>query len=157
MLVDKKIQNYVEWGQIISHVKDIMLRCRQNRSAEDLIDATRCIKRAVEISWQFPSGDMRRFITLSTAIALFCHLGCYSYVEFDRQMLLRMAKRYPRPIFGDILNNLGMLYQEHGKINEAGQLYRQAIRLLPPNHRRFNLLVSNLESLIKLSIPKESA
>ena len=111
----------------------------------------------MELSWEFPSSDIRRFLTLSTSIALFCHLHCYAYVEFDRQILLRMARRYPRPAFGDILNNLGMLYQEHGKIDEAGQLYRQAVKLLPPNHPRFDLLVSNLESVMKFSIPKERA
>ena len=157
MLPDKKINNSVEWGYAISRVKSIMIKCRVEKSAEELVEATRCIKRAAELSWEFPCSDMRRFLTLSTSIALFCHLHCYGYIEFDRQMLLRMARRYPRPAFGDILNNLGMLYQEHGKINEAGQLYRQAVKLLPPNHPRFNLLVSNLESLIKLSISKETA
>ena len=157
MLPDKNVKNYVEWGYAISRVKSIMLKCREKETAEELIDATRCLKKATELSWQFPSSDIRRFITLSTSIALFCHLHCYGYVEFDRQIILRMARRYPRPVFGDILNNLGMLYQEHGKINEAGQLYRQAVKLLPPTHPRFNLLVSNLESLIKLSISKGSA
>ncbi len=157
MLPDKKIKNSVEWGLALSRVKDIMIQCRKKKTAEELIEATRCIKKAIELSWEFPCGDVRRFITLSTAIALFCHLHCYGYVEFDRQILLRMAKRYPRPMFGDILNNLGMLYQEHGRLNEACQLYKQAVKLLPPNHLRFNLLVSNMESIKKLSISRESA
>lgn len=157
MLPNTKIKSSVEWGIAITRVKNIMLQCRQKERAEDLIEATRSIKRASQLSWEFPSNDVRRFLTLSTSIALFCHLHCYSYVEFDRQMILRMARRHPRPIFGDILNNLGMLYQEHGKIDEAGQLYRQAVKLLPSDHPRFNLLVSNLESLIKLSLPTEPA
>jgi len=155
MLPDKRIKSSIAWGNAISRVKSIMLDCREKESSEELIDATRCVRKAVELSCQFPCSDVRRFMTLSTAIALFCHLHCYAYVELDRQMLMRMAKRYPRPVFGDILNNLGMLYQEHGRLNEAGQLYRQAIRLLPPNHPRLNLLVSNLDSLKKPVIPKE--
>ncbi len=157
MLPDRRIKNSVEWGYAMDRVKNIMLKCRNKRTVEELIDATRWIRRAIELSWEFPGSDVRRFLTLSTSIALFCHLHCYGSVEFDRQILLRMARRYPRPIFADILNNLGMLYQEHGKIIEAGQMYRQAVKLLPPNHPRFNLLVSNLESLIRISLPKETA
>jgi len=152
MLSEQKIKSYVEWGVAISRVKEIMLKCRDKETPEELIEATRCLKQAIEISWMFPGNDIRRFLTLSLSIALYCHLRCYAYVEFDRQMILRMARRYPRPVFGEILNSLGMLYQEHGKINEAGQLYRRAVKLLPTNHPRFNLLVSNLESLVKLSV-----
>ncbi len=156
MLAEHKVRNYVEWGLAINRVKNIMILCQKNKTPEQLIEATRSLKRANDLALDFPSNDIRRFITLSTSIALYCHLHCYAYVEFDRQVLLRMARRYPRPVFGDMLNSIGMLYQEHGKINEAGQLYRRAIKLLPTNHPRFNLLVSNLESIAKASMPKES-
>lgn len=155
MLPENKVKTAVEWGFAISRVKTIMLNSREKESSEELIEATRAIKKALELSWQFPCSDLRRFLTLSTSIALFCHLRCYGYVEFDRHLLLRISRRYPRPIFGDILNNLGMLYQEHGKIDEAGQMYRQAVKLLPTNHPRFPLVASNLESLVKMTLPKE--
>ena len=152
MLPEQEIKKSVEWGIAVCRVKKIMLACQQNESAEDLIEATRFMKRAMELSWQFSGTDVRRFLTLSTSIALYCHLRCYGYVEFDRQLLLRMAKRYPRPVFGEILNSVGMLYQEHGKTKEANQLYKQALKLLPTNHPRFNLLVSNLHSARKTSV-----
>lgn len=155
MLPEQKIKNHVEWGIAISRVKNIMLICRHNETPEQLIEATRSMKKAIELSWEFPGTDIRRFLTISTAIALYCHLHCYAYVEFDRQILLRMARRYPRPVFGDILNSVGMLYQEHGKVKEAAQLYKQAIKLLPTNHPRFNLLISNLQSLSQTSVSKE--
>ena len=148
MQLDEKLNIAVEWGVAIAKVKEIMLKTGEKRDPGELIEATRCVKKAVALSCHFNQSDVRRFLTLSTSIALFCHLHCYAYVEFDRQMLLRMARRYPRPAFGDVLNNLGMLYQEHGKIDEAGQLYRAALKLLPNNHPRFELLVSNLQSLL---------
>lgn len=156
-LSDKKIKSYVQWGLAISHVKDILIQCRQkdNPDRADLhIEATRYLKQAVALSCEFPRNDLRRFLTLSTAIALYCHLHHYNYVELDRQILLRMSKRYPRALVGDLLNSLGMLYQEHGKIKEATQLYKQAIKLLPSSHPRFELLVSNLESLNERNIFK---
>ncbi len=149
-LSENKIKSYVQWGLALSHVKDILLQCRQediSNKAEILIEATRHIKQAIDLSCEFPRNDLRRFLTLSTAIALYCHLHHYSYVELDRQILLRMSRRYPRAAVGDLLNSLGMLYQEHGKIKEATELYKQAIKVLPSSHPRFQLLVSNLESL----------
>ncbi len=88
MLPDKKMKDSVEWGYAMNRVKSIMLKCRERKTAEELIEATRCIKRAVELSWKFPCSDIRRFLTLSTSIALFCHLQCYGYVELDRQILI---------------------------------------------------------------------
>ncbi len=155
MSTEPGIEKYVQWGLAISRVKNIMLICRENETPEQLIEATRYMKAALELSWEFPNGDLRRFLTLSTSIALYVHLRSYDYIEFDRQILLRIARRYSRPIYGDVLNSLGMLYQEHGKIKEASQFYKQAIKLLPTNHPRFNLLVANLRSLAKSSVPKE--
>lgn len=143
-----EISKYAEWSNNISLAKNIMLKCRTKANPAELVEAKYCLKKAAEISFHFPPNDLRRFMTLSLSIAFFCHLGCYAYIEFDRQMLLRMARRYQRPIFGDVLNSLGMLYQEHGKIGEAGEFYRLAVKLLPPNHVRFDLLISNLKSLI---------
>ena len=149
-LSERKLKYYVQWGKALSRVKDILLECRKDKQrdkAEILIEATRHIKQAIDLSCEFPKNDLRRFLTLSIAIALYCHLQHYSYVELDRQILLRMSKRYPRPAVGDLLNSLGMLYQEHGKIKEAMELYKRAIKLLPSTHPRFDLLVSNLEHI----------
>ncbi len=156
MSPDQNTNQYMEWGLVLSRVKDILLSSRNKDEAQALIEATSCMSRAIELSCEFPRNDIRRFLTLSTSIALYCHLRCYGYVEFDRQILLRMSKRYPRPAIGDILNSLGMLYQEHGKIKEATQLYKRAVKLLPVTHPRFNLLVSNLESLPQLPLPKKT-
>lgn len=156
MSSEQNTNPYMEWGLALSRVKDILLCCRNKDDSHTLIEATSCMSMAIELSCEFPRNDIRRFLTLSTSIALYCHLRCYGYVEFDRQILLRMSKRYPRPAVGDILNSLGMLYQEHGKIKEAAQLYKRAIKLLPANHPRFNLLVSNLESLSQLPLPRET-
>lgn len=149
-LSEEQIKSYVHWGRAYSRVKAIMLERRkqgQTDQTEFLIEATDCIKQAMDLATAFPKNDLRRFLTISTAIALYCHLHHFDYVELDRQILLRMSKRFPRPPIGDLLNSLGMLYQEHGKFKEAAQMYKRAIKLLPATHPRFNLVVSNLESL----------
>lgn len=150
-LSDDQTKNYAQWGLALSRVKEIMCRCstpgQLDDNSEVLIEATRHLRQAIELSGSFPKNDFRRFLTIGTAIALYCHLGHYSYVELDRQILLRMSRRYPRPALGDMLNTLGMLYQEHGKIKEAEQMYKRAMKLLPARHPRFSLLVANLDSL----------
>jgi tetratricopeptide (TPR) repeat protein len=154
-LSEQRLKCYVEWGQALSRVKNILLQCRKEDEKDKagiLIEATHHIQQAIDLSCEFPRNDLRRFLTLSTAIALYCHLHQYSYVELDRQIILRMSKRYPRPAVGELLNSLGMLYQEHGKLKEATQLYKRAIKLLPSSHPRFDLLVSNLESITDSSL-----
>src|ERR1700723_2909752 len=105
-LSQQKLKCYVKWGLALNSVKNILLECRQENKkdkSEILIEATRHIQHAIDLSCEFPRNDLRRFLTLSTAIALYCHLHQYNYVELDRQIILRMSKRYPRPAVGDLL------------------------------------------------------
>ncbi len=91
------------WGRALSRVKDILLECRkkeQKETAEILIEATRYIKQAIDLSCEFSINDLRRFLTLSTAIALYCHLGHYSYVELDRQTIVAHVQALPAPSGG---------------------------------------------------------
>jgi len=146
----KKIERYTQWGHALGRVKNILLECRKGSEqdkAEILVEARQQMQIAIELSCEFPRNDLRRFLTLGTAIALYCHLQQYNYVELDRQIILRLSRRFPTPSVGDLLNSLGMLYQEHNKLDEAAQLYKRAVRLLPYSHPRFELLVSNIESL----------
>jgi tetratricopeptide (TPR) repeat protein len=146
----QKLKRYTQWGFALSRVNNILLECRKETEKDKtgiLSEATRHIQQAIDLCCEFPRNDLRRFLTLGTAIGLYCHLHQYSYVELDRQIILRMSKRCPRPAVGDLLNSLGMLYQEHNRLKEAKQFYNQAIKLLPLSHPRYELIVSNLESL----------
>ena len=149
-LSEQKLKLYSQWGLALNRVKNILLECRNEKNKDTskiLIEATKHIQQAIDLCCEFPNNDLRRFLTLSMSIALYCHLRQYNYVELDRQIILRMSKRYPRPAVGELLNSLGMLYQEHGKLKEAAQLYKRALKLLPNTHPRFRLLILNLESI----------
>lgn len=54
-----------------------------------------------------------------------------------------------RPDYGDAFNNLGNLLRETDRAQDAESAYRHALKLIPPQHPRFALLLRNLAAVLR--------